>query len=63
MPNGGKLTLETANVILDEAYARANPEVTPGPYVMVAVSDSGSGIPAAKAGFRLAALLRAIFEP
>ncbi|HEY0330491.1 MAG TPA: ATP-binding protein [Rhodopseudomonas sp.] len=47
MPHGGKLTLETGNVVLDETYARANPEVTPGPYVMVAVSDSGTGIPAA----------------
>jgi PAS domain S-box-containing protein len=46
MPGGGKLTLETGNVILDEHYARANPEVRPGPYVRVAVSDTGSGIAA-----------------
>ena len=47
MPNGGKLTLETRNVHLDEAYAEANREVTPGAYAMVAVSDNGTGIPAA----------------
>jgi len=46
MPEGGKLTLETGNVYLDEAYAKAHSEVTPGPYVMFAVSDSGPGIPA-----------------
>jgi CheY-like chemotaxis protein len=46
MPNGGKLLLETRNVVLDEAYAEANAEVRPGPYVMLAVSDSGSGMPA-----------------
>jgi len=47
MPNGGKLTLETGNVRLDEAYAAANREVLPGAYVMIAVSDNGTGIPAA----------------
>jgi PAS domain S-box-containing protein len=47
MPNGGKLTLETGNVMLDEAYAAANPDARPGRYVMIAISDSGSGIPAA----------------
>jgi signal transduction histidine kinase len=47
MPNGGKLTLETGNVYLDEAYAEAHREVSPGAYAMVAVSDNGTGIPAA----------------
>lgn len=47
MPYGGKLMLETEDVHLDEAYARANREVRPGRYVMVAVSDTGRGIPAA----------------
>ena len=44
MPNGGKLLLESRRVILDEAYAAANSGVTPGPYVMVAVSDTGTGM-------------------
>jgi PAS domain S-box-containing protein len=47
MPGGGKLTLETANTVLDAAYVKANPEVTPGSYLMIAVSDNGTGIPAA----------------
>jgi PAS domain S-box-containing protein len=47
MANGGKLTLETGNTYLDEAYARSQGEVRPGPYVMIAVSDNGTGIPAA----------------
>jgi len=46
MPRGGKITLETANAMLDEAYAKENSDVTPGRYVMIAVSDTGTGIPA-----------------
>jgi PAS domain S-box-containing protein len=55
MPGGGKLTLETGNVTLDEAYAEQNPDLQPGSYVMIAVSDTGSGIPAA--------LRDKVFEP
>ncbi|HWF95258.1 MAG TPA: PAS domain S-box protein [Xanthobacteraceae bacterium] len=47
MPNGGKLTLETKNVVLDESYAGVNRDVRPGNYVMIAVSDTGNGIPEA----------------
>jgi PAS domain S-box-containing protein len=47
MPGGGKLTLETRNVYLDEGYASMHSEVTVGNYVMIAVSDTGTGIPAA----------------
>jgi PAS domain S-box-containing protein len=55
MPDGGKLTLETGNVFLDEVYAKAHSEVVPGPYVMFAVSDSGPGIPKA--------IREKVFEP
>jgi PAS domain S-box-containing protein len=55
MPRGGKLTLETANLVFDEAYARAHAEVRPGCYVMIAVSDTGKGIPAA--------IVEKVFEP
>jgi PAS domain S-box-containing protein len=46
MPAGGKLTLETDNIFLDERYASLHSEVMPGNYVRIAVSDTGSGIPA-----------------
>jgi PAS domain S-box-containing protein len=55
MPNGGKLAFETSNVFLDENYAGMHDEVAPGHYVMIAVSDTGSGIPPA--------LLERVFEP
>jgi len=44
MPQGGKVVIETANVELDEEYAGRHIEVRPGRYVMMAVSDNGSGI-------------------
>ncbi len=55
MPHGGKLTIESRNVVLDENYARMNSEVDPGNYVMIAVSDTGEGM--------APDLLDKVFEP
>jgi len=45
MPEGGKITVETANAWLDDAYARGNPGADAGQYVMIAVTDTGTGMP------------------
>jgi signal transduction histidine kinase len=55
MVNGGKLTIETGNAVLDDNYASMNGDVAAGNYVMVAVTDSGHGIPAC--------ILDHVFEP
>jgi len=55
MSSGGKLVIETSNVYLDEGYAEMHNEVTVGNYVMIAVSDTGSGISAAN--------LERVFDP
>lgn len=55
MPNGGRLTIETANKRLDDDYAAENLDAVPGDYVMLAVSDTGTGIPPE--------VLKRVFEP
>ncbi|MEJ0097136.1 MAG: ATP-binding protein [Bauldia sp.] len=45
MPGGGRLAIATANAVVDAGYAAAQPSVKPGEYVVITVSDSGSGIP------------------
>jgi two-component system cell cycle sensor histidine kinase/response regulator CckA len=44
MPNGGKLSISARNVVLDEPTAGANPDAHPGPYVLIAITDTGEGI-------------------
>jgi two-component system, cell cycle sensor histidine kinase and response regulator CckA len=47
MPTGGKLTIETSNMDLDEDYARQHPAIKAGPHVMLAITDNGIGMDAA----------------
>jgi signal transduction histidine kinase/CheY-like chemotaxis protein len=55
MPAGGKLVIETANVELDSACAAANGEVKPGPYAVISITDTGTGM--------TAEILKQVFEP
>jgi PAS domain S-box-containing protein len=45
MPGGGKVTIEAANIFIDESYIRTNPELTVGQFVVISVSDTGHGMP------------------
>ena len=47
MPQGGKLTIETRNAELDETYTQAYPDLRPGPYIMLAMTDTGTGMDSA----------------
>jgi CheY-like chemotaxis protein len=55
MPGGGKLTIDTANITVDEAYAQGRPGLAPGRYTRLRVSDTGTGIPPE--------VLARVFEP
>jgi signal transduction histidine kinase/CheY-like chemotaxis protein len=55
MPNGGHLTIESANSYLDEAYARQFDDIAPGQYALLSVTDTGTGIPPE--------LMKKVFEP
>jgi len=44
MPDGGRLTIETANSYLDDDYCQQNPKIDPGQFTMIAVTDTGSGM-------------------
>jgi signal transduction histidine kinase/CheY-like chemotaxis protein len=55
MPGGGKLTIDTANITVDQAYAQGRPGLTPGRYTRLRVSDTGTGIPPE--------VLARVFEP
>jgi signal transduction histidine kinase len=55
MPNGGQLTIETANKTVDGSYAAENLDIAPGQYAMLSVTDTGTGIPAA--------ILNRVFDP